>query len=301
MGAILNTLVNLPQTWTLPIMAQGDGSGVATMRVNVAGPVEVTIAGSAHFYTNSAGTTGESQWKLLTTGWNTIYMRLASGASALQFGCADRIVGWGDNSNSGWDAGTTAPVPNMVMDDIPRRVTTIWLQNNVGVIKFNSQYHTALTYLRLADLPGITGTFNSQYHTAITQLLLVSLPGITGTFNSQYHTALTYIYLNTLPDLTGTFNSQYHAELTYLRLVSLPGITGTWTIGSGIALTGRLYITLPSFTSTMIDAILIDTDNNTTLPVATQPIYLANGNAPTAASAAAIASLRAKGNTVTTS
>jgi hypothetical protein len=51
----------------------------------------------------------------------------------------------------------------------------------------------------------------------------------------------------------------------------------------------------------MVDAILIDTDNNTTGALATQPIYLVNGNAPTAASAAAIASLRTKGNTVTTS
>ena len=279
MGAILHSLFATAQTWTLPIMAQGDGSGVATMRVNVAGPVEVTIAGAAYFYTNSDGTTGESQWKLLATGWNTIYMRLASGASALQFGCADRIVGWGNTSNSGWDAGTTAPVPNMTTDDIPRRVTTIRLLNNAGVIKFNSQYHTALTTLYLNTLSGLTGTFNSQYHAA-----------------------LTYLFLNTLAGLTGTGNIALLVSLTYLSLPSSTlACTYNETSGSAIRLTQRLYVTLSSFTSAMVDAILIDTDNNTTLPLNTQPIYLVNGNAPTAASAAAIASLRTKGNTVTTS
>jgi hypothetical protein len=51
----------------------------------------------------------------------------------------------------------------------------------------------------------------------------------------------------------------------------------------------------------MVDAILIDTDNHTTTALTAQPIYLVTGHAPTSASAAAIASLRAKGNTVTTS
>jgi len=213
----------------------------------------------------------------------------------------------------------------MVTDNIPRRVTTIRLLSNAGVITFNSQYHTALTYLVLNNLPNLTGTFDSQYHTALTSLSLYNLPGLTGTFDSQYHTALTYLVLYNLPSITGTFDSQYHTALTTIVLYNLPSITGTGNVallvslkylfldgsmlsctynetsGSAISLTRRLYVSLSSFTSAMVDAILIDMDNNTTLPLIEQPIYLVNGNAPTSASAAAIASLRAKGNTVTTS
>ena len=95
------------------------------------------------------------------------------------------------------------------------------------------------------------------------------------------------------------------AGLTLLAYLRLGGsaITITYNEASGRSwpsALSRIYVDVYSFTSAMVDSMLIDVDNSISGVVTTQPIYLAgNCAAHTSASDAAIASLQAKGNTVT--
>ena len=82
-------------SWTLTLTATGTGAGVATMRVNLSSASSATLNANGHFYTDAAGTLGESQSRSLASGWNTLYIKVTSGAATLAFADSSLVTMWG--------------------------------------------------------------------------------------------------------------------------------------------------------------------------------------------------------------
>jgi peptidoglycan/xylan/chitin deacetylase (PgdA/CDA1 family) len=88
---------------TLTVTASGTGAGVASFNLLAREPILLTIDGNGKFYTNSAGTEGEST-EVLIHKFNTIYIKVTSGESTLKFS-KNKVYKIG-----AWTSGTNAPV-----------------------------------------------------------------------------------------------------------------------------------------------------------------------------------------------
>jgi hypothetical protein len=94
---------------TLQVVARGDGSGVAVLTIKVSATLELKLSGSARFYTDSAGTLGESTTTTVTAtgGLVSKYIKCPSGTCNLQFMDANYLIGFGHaldigSTNPGW-------------------------------------------------------------------------------------------------------------------------------------------------------------------------------------------------------
>jgi len=95
--------------YTMFIEAQGSGTGVATLRFTVSSNITVTLRGGANFYTDAAGTLGESKtWAVASGDLRTIYVRCATGRSLIIFD-ANKVTQFGNSAKLGWVASTNAP------------------------------------------------------------------------------------------------------------------------------------------------------------------------------------------------
>lgn len=98
--AIYSHYSNIADDWTsvtLTVSARGDGSGVAAFTIKVSSALELRLSGSARFYTDAAGTTGESiNTTVAATGsLVTKYIKCPSGTCNLQFMDANYLIGFG--------------------------------------------------------------------------------------------------------------------------------------------------------------------------------------------------------------
>ena len=68
----------------IPIVASGNGTGVSTFRLTSSVNSVVSVDGLGKFYTDAAGTVGESTSVVISAGVAaTIYVRLASGSATI--------------------------------------------------------------------------------------------------------------------------------------------------------------------------------------------------------------------------
>ncbi len=93
---------------TLTVSARGDGSGIAAFVIKVSSPLVLNLSGSAKFYTDAAGTLGESSTTTVaaTGALVTKYIKCPSGTCNLQFMDANFLIGFGHALN----LGSTNPV-----------------------------------------------------------------------------------------------------------------------------------------------------------------------------------------------
>lgn len=106
---------------TLQVIARGDGSGVATLVIKVSSALELKLGGSARFYTDAAGTLGESTSTTVAATGSLVqkYIRCPSGTCDLQFMDANFLIGfghavglgstnpvWGRSTGGSYDANT---------------------------------------------------------------------------------------------------------------------------------------------------------------------------------------------------
>ena len=93
------------------LTAQGDGTGIATLRLESSEDTVIMIEGSGRFYTDAAGTLNEStEWNLTAGALRTIYIRQPSDSSNLVFVRPDLIIGIGAIGVYGWESYATAPL-----------------------------------------------------------------------------------------------------------------------------------------------------------------------------------------------
>src|SRR5574344_855269 len=81
--SLLQYKSHLRNEFLIPLKADGDGTGVATIRLQSTEDQTINITGSGRFYTDAQGTTGESTSAVVGTSLTTLYVKLNSSSCYL--------------------------------------------------------------------------------------------------------------------------------------------------------------------------------------------------------------------------
>ena len=190
MGLKIATYNNTALSATMTLESTGDGSGVSTLRMTSLVDTTLTLSGTARFYTDAAGTLGEStSWTITAGALRTIYLKAPSGSSTLTIPNRFVISQFGNGAASGWDSSTNAA--RLVF-------TAIDLQNLTrlriaGTSTLTGALPTGLTYLYLFG-NSIAWTYSGALPTGLTFLLLLG-NSIAWTYSGALPTGLTFLYL----------------------------------------------------------------------------------------------------------
>ena len=265
----------------IPLKANGDGSGVATIRLQSLETQSVKITGNGKFYTSSAGTTELGVESTIGNTLGSLYVKLPAGDSCyLVCGKADKLSGLGNRSTNVIEDGAHIPCINYCAINYPLI--------NLSVIRFSGVLNSAftasidnttnLTYLRFNNnlLSSFTGSIENTPNLTHLSFLLNLLSALTGDigkavkcnyFRSHINTKCTFTYVTRRND----WGSAYDTLITYCS----------------------------SMTSTMVDNLLIDLDDSGATSTGEKVINLSGlCGAVTPASETARASLVSKGFTV---
>jgi len=272
---------HLRNEFLIPLKANGDGSGVATIRLQSLEEQSVKITGNGRFYTSSAGTTEAGIESTIGTSLGSLYVKVPAGESCyLVCGKADKLSGLGSEVSNVIVDGENIPYINYCAINYPLI--------NLSVIRFHSVLNSSFAG-SIDNTPKLT-------HLIIANNLLSSF---TGSINNTPNLTRLEIYLNLLTALTGDIGKIVNCY--YFRPHINTNCTFTYVTRRNNWTTRyeTLWVTCSSMTSTMVDNLLIDLDDSGVAPTGAKLIRL-DGlcGAVTSASATARASLLNKGFTV---
>ena len=251
---------HLRNEFLIPLKANGNGSGVATIRLQSLETQTIKITGNGRFYTDASGTTELGIESTIGTSLGSLYVKVPAGESCyLVCKKADKLTGLGGSST------------NVIEDG-----------NNVPYINY-----CAINYplINLSAIRLFGGVFNSS--------IIGSIDNTPNLISISFNT-------NQLSEITGDIGKStkcafcnfggghIKSQLTYVTP------RNDWTSAYN-----TLWVRCASMTSTMVDNLLIDLDASGVMPAGTGLIRL-DGlcGAVTSASETARASLVNKGFTV---
>ena len=280
---VLQYKSHLRNEFLIPLKANGDGTGVATIRLQSLETQSVKITGNGKFYTDASGATellGAESTIGNTLG--SLYVKVPAGESCyLVLGKADKLSGLGDTSTNVIEDGANVPYINYCAINYPLI--------NLSVIRFTARVFNSSITGSIDNTPNLT-------HLAFQNNLLSAFTGSTDSTSN-----LTYLNFinNSRSSLTGDigkivkcyyFNSHINTKCTFTYVTR----RNNWTSAYN-----TLRISCTSMTSTMVDNLLIDLDNSGVMPTGAGLIQL-DGlcGAVTEASETARESLVLKGYTV---
>ena len=145
----------------------GNGSGLGVFNLQVSEQTTMTIDGTGKFYTDLAGTTGESTSVVLTVAGsgfngtlNRIYIKVPSGVAIVRV--KNVVTKWGEPTgggnvlNDGWDTycygdNSSTNCPRVSID-----VATMTYNTSINVFGLNTLYgdlsgNSIMTYMEIAD------------------------------------------------------------------------------------------------------------------------------------------------------
>jgi len=272
---------HLRNEFLIPLKANGDGSGVATIRLQSLETQSVKITGNGRFYTDVSGATELGTESTIGTTSGSLYVKVPAGESCyLVCGKADKLSGLGSATTNVIADGVNVPYINYCAINYP--LINLSVIRFVGVL--NSSFTGSientpnLTFLLFGNnlLSSFTGSIDSTPNLmglALEYNLLTALTGDIGKilkcyyFDPHINTKCTFTYVTRRNDWTSNYN--------------------------------LLRISCASMTSAMVDNLLIDLDASGVTPTGARLINLSGlCGAVTSASAAARASLVNKGFTV---
>lgn len=163
----------------IPLAATGNGAGVFTLRLYSTVTSTAYISGIGRFYTDSAGTLGESTSMALTANsLTTLYVRLASGSAYVLVDNASSIPCFGSNIHGGFHYAFTEATNAPRVDGL-----------DISYLK----YATAIRIYSNLNLSAIKGSVSG-----LTQSIHLFLLGSQLTCSGSIAglTALAYLYLN---------------------------------------------------------------------------------------------------------
>jgi hypothetical protein len=257
------------------LTASGTGAGVLTVRLNSTEANAVSLSGGGRFYSDSAGTSGETTSVTLAAGVaTTLYVKLASGTSRMYIQKGSKISEWG-SGGSAFSPTTNSP-----------RVTkfdTRYIHVDVLVLRFDSSdiIITGQTY------PWVNATFIWFVGSQLT------VSGQTYAWNNAAYIRFEGSQLT----VSGQTYAWNNATFIFFEgsLQQITYVSKEWR-----ATLSGLQISSSTMTSSMVDQVLIDIDASGTTAIGDKAINLAGlCGAATAASAAARTSLASKTFTVT--
>jgi len=293
---------HLRNEFLIPLKADGDGTGVATIRLQSTEDQTINITGAGRFYTDAQGTTGESTSAVVGTDLTTLYVKLSAGSCYLVLTKADKLSGLGSPSTNVITEATNAPI--------------------INGCKLGYKLHSVIN-IRLAvnSKSFFTGSIDNCHNLGVLNISGNRLCAITGSIDSCL--GLTYFTINSNPlcAITGSIDSCL--GLTYFdtsgnTLSNNSGDIGKAIFCNYIACNGntspltyvtrrsnwtstlrRIHISSASMTTEMIDNLFIDIDASGVLPSNEKLINVNGLCAPvSSASAEARASLVSKGFTL---
>ena len=272
---------HLRNEFLIPLKANGDGSGVATISLQSLEPQPVTITGNGKFYTDVSGATVLGTESTIGTTLGSLYVKVPAGESCyLVCGKADKLSGFGDNNTNVIEDGDNTPYINYCAINYPLI--------NLSVIRFSNVLNSSFT-----------GSIDNTRNLTFLNFNYNLLSAFTGSIDNTPN--LTYLAFagNLLSAFTGDIGKAVNCS--YLRSHMNVKCTFTyvtrrndWTSGYN-----TLWISCSSMTSAMVDNLLIDLDASGVIPTGEKNIRL-DGlcGAVTSASETARANLVDKGFTV---
>ena len=280
---VLQYKSHLRNEFLIPLKANGDGSGVATIRLQSLETQSVKITGNGKFYTSSAGTTELGIESTIDTTLGSLYVKVPAGESCyLVLGKADKLSGLGSANINVIEDGDNVPYINYCAINYPLI--------NLSIIRFAGVLNSSFTG-SIDNTPNLT-------HLNLSQNLLSK---ITGSIDNTPNLTHLNIYQNRLSEITGDIGKStkcafynfggghIKSQLTY----GTPRNTiDKWPSGQ----LRILNLSMTSMTPAMCDSLLIDIDASGVMPTGEKNIIL-DGlcGAVTSASAAARESLVNKG------
>jgi hypothetical protein len=147
--------------------ATGTGAGVSTLRLEVDRTQTINLTGGANFYTDAAGTIGEStQWEVTTGALRTIYVKCVTGSATMQICYPANVIKWGSSNTDGWVSGENASKitiegtrlalaemrvagQSSIIGALPTGLTSLWLNGDLINWTYTGALPTGLTYLHM--------------------------------------------------------------------------------------------------------------------------------------------------------
>lgn len=169
MGIKIATYNNTALSATMTIESTGGGSGVSTLRMTSLVDTTLTLTGSARFYTDAAGTLGEStSWTITAGALRTIYLKAPSGSSTLTIPNRFVISQFGNSGSDGWTSSANAARLVFTAIDL-QNLTSLRIS---GTTTISGAMPIGLTYLYLEG-SSIAWTYNGALPTGLTALYLI--------------------------------------------------------------------------------------------------------------------------------
>src|SRR5690554_835388 len=306
---VLQYKSHLRNEFLIPLKANGDGTGVAAIRLQSLETQSIKITGNGKFYTNSSGTTELGIESTIDTTLGSLYVKIPAGESCyLVCGSADKLRGFGDTTTAVIEDGDNTPFINYCAINYPLI--------NLSVIRFTGVLNSSiigsidntpnLTYIHfyLNRLSKITGSIDSTPNLTVINFHSNPLSEITGSTDNTPNLMNISFNSNPLSEITGDLGKatkcdrfNFIGNVKSKLLYDTPRDTiDKWQPSGQL---NEISLSMTSMTSTMVDNLLIDLDASGVMPRGSRLINL-NGlcGAVTSASESARARLVNKGFTV---
>ena len=269
---------HLRNEFLIPLKANGNGTGVATIRLQSLETQSVKITGNGKFYTSAAGTTVQGVESTIGTALGRLYVKLPEGESCyLVCGIADKLSGLGNETTNVIADGNNIPYINYCAINYPLI--------NLSVIRLSGVSNSSFT-------GSIDNTPNLKYIVFSNNLL----SSFTGSIDSTPKLTYLNFYNNLLLKITGDIGKI--VKCYYFRAHINTNCTFTYVTRRNNWTTRyeELWVSCSSMTSNMVDNLLIDLDASGVMPTGVKYIDLSGlCGAVTSASETARASLVLKG------
>src|SRR5690554_3062214 len=306
---VLQYKSHLRNEFLIPLKANGDGTGVAAIRLQSLETQSIKITGNGKFYTNSSGTTELGIESTIDTTLGSLYVKIPAGESCyLVCGSADKLRGFGDTTTAVIEDGVNVPYISYCAINYPLI--------NLSVIRFTGVLNSS-----------IIGSIDNTPNLTYIHFYLNTLSKITGSIDNTPNLSVINFQVNPLSEITGSIDNTPNLTSISFNSNLLSKITGDvgkstkcafYNFGGGHEESQLTYVTprntidkfpsgqlniielsMASMTSNMVDNLLIDLDASGVMPTGLKLIRL-DGlcGAVTSASESARARLVNKGFTV---
>jgi len=189
---------HLRNEFLIPLKANGNGSGVATIRLQSLESQSVKITGNGRFYTSAEGTTEAGIERTIGTSLTNLFVKVPAGESCyLVCGKADKLSGLGSTSTNVIADGVNVPYINYCAINYPLI--------NLSEIRYDGVYNSSFT--------GSTDNTPNLTYIAFTDNLLSAFTGDIGKvvkcdyFRSHINTKCTFTYVTRRNNWTAGYNT----------------------------------------------------------------------------------------------
>ena len=279
----------------LPFLLTSVGTGLGVSKLRLASSIDtlITLDGTARFYTDAAGTLGESTtWTVLTGATRTIYIRCPSGTSNMVI-ATDTIITWNEWTSAANAASISGDIGQLAS------LTYIYMAGS-NVISGNIALLTGLTDITVYGDNVISGSLAGLTSLSIIQLFGSNI--ITGSINAL--TSLAVVIIVGSNTISGD-PALVSAGVTYFQIQGLNRIVTYTAVGdwSSIPNAGTVMVNPGigyGLSSAEVDLFIIDVEATRTAGRAINITLTGSNLARTAASDVAVAAIIGDGGTVTT-